>query len=325
VSTIAFGSARAAAGELATGVLPLGEWLEGPVTSPVMLARGAKPGPCLFVQCLIHGGENVGPIALARFLRGLDLTALSGTIKGLMIANPLGHRQHSRLTPQDGANLNRVFPGKPDGTVSEQLAHRLLDLAASEGDAVVDLHSGGELTITAFYAIYPKGPGAAERESERLAVATGSPYPWGATEAWLDGAAFTNICRRRGVPAIIVESGGGARVTDTDLARFQQALTGVCRAMGMLAGAVEPCPTPKHGGNAVHVKCIRGGYWEPHVQPGDTMTAGQLMGVMRDITGLVVEEVRCPARHAWVGSIRRPWMPLYNGEQVVEVVEWTNP
>lgn len=319
-----FGTARAARGELAVGHIELGTWLEGSITSPVMLAQGAKDGPTLFVQCLIHGGENVGPIALARFLRGLDLGQLSGTIKGLMIANPLGQRSHSRLTPQDGMNLNRVFPGKADGTVTEQLARRLLDLAVAEGDATVDLHSGGELTITAFYAIYPKGPSAAEKESERLAVATGSPYPWGATEAWLDGSAFTNICRRGGRPAIIVESGGGARVTEGDLANFRTALTGVTRAMGMLPGPVEPSPSPKHGGNAVHVKCTRGGYWEPAVAPGDTMVGGQVMGVMRDITGLVVEEIRCPIVRAWVGSIRRPFMPLYNGEQVVEVVEWTN-
>jgi uncharacterized protein len=320
-----FGTATAEPGTLATGHISLGEWLEGPIQSPVMLAHGANPGPTLFVQCLIHGGENVGPIALARFLRSLDLTKLSGTIKGLMIANPLGHRLHSRLTPQDGMNLNRVFPGKPDGTVSEQLAHRLLDLAASEGDAVMDLHSGGELTITAFYAIYPKGPSAAEKESERLAIASGSPFPWGATEAWLDGAAFTNICRRRNTPAIIVESGGGARVTEHDLSCFKTALNGVARAMNMLEGAPEPAPNPKFGGNAVHIKCTRSGNWEPHVAPGDTMVAGQVMGVMRDITGLIVEEVRCPTPRAWVGSIRRPFMPLYNGEQVVEVVEWTNP
>ena len=325
MSPMTFGTASAAPGELATGTIPLAEWLEGPITSPVMLARGAKEGPTLLVQCLVHGGENVGPVALARFLRGLDLSTLKGAIKGLMIANPLGQRLHSRLTPQDGMNLNRVYPGKPDGTVSEQLAARLLDLCAREGDATIDLHSGGELTITAFYAIYPKGPSPAEIESERLALATGSPYPWGATEAWLDGAAFTNIARRRGKPAIIVESGGGARVTAPDLENFSTALHGVARAMGMIPGEAAPHARPKHGGNAIHVKCTRGGYWEPAVAPGDTMVGGQVMGVMRAITGEVLETIPCPIARAWVGSIRRPYMPLYNGEQVVEVVEWTNP
>ena len=325
MSASSFGTASAKPSELATGRIKLAEWLEGPVTSPVMLARGASEGPTLLVQCLIHGGENVGPIALARFLRSLDLSQMKGAIKGLMIANPLGQRMHSRLTPQDGANLNRVFPGKADGAVSEQLADRLMEIASTEADVILDLHSGGELTITAFYAIYPKGESAAERESERLARATGSTFPWGATEKWLDGAAFTNYCRRLGKPSIIVESGGGARVTEHDLSCFQQALTGMAQAMGLLPGTPVPAPKPKLGGNAVHVKCRRGGYWEPHIAPGDTMIGGQLMGVMHDITGLVIEEIHCPLAHAWVGSIRRAYMPLYNGEQVVEVVEWINP
>ena len=85
-----------------------------------------------------------------------------------MVANPLGFRKYNRLTPQDGMNLNRIFPGNPDGTVSEQLAHRLLDLALETGDVMLDLHSGGDLTITPFYVIYAKGLGAALAARQEL-------------------------------------------------------------------------------------------------------------------------------------------------------------
>jgi predicted deacylase len=288
-----------------------------------MLARGAQPGPRLLVTCLIHGGENVGPIALARFLREIDLRDLRGSIAGLLCANPLGQRQHSRLTPQDGMNLNRIFPGNPKGAVTEQLAHRLLEIARAEGgDAVLDLHSGGELTITAFYVIHDaRGDGEVERQGARLAASAGSRYQWGSREDWLDGAFFTNVSRRLRIPSIIVESGGGARVRAEDLANFRTALFGVTRALRMLPGDPPAVADIRRGGNGLHVKCARGGYWNPSVAPGEDMTDGQAMGEMISMTGEVLEIIRCPLPSAWVGSIRRPWMPLYAGEQVVEVVE----
>lgn len=318
-----FGTAEAEPGELAKGVIELGHDPILPLLSPVLLARGVRPGPRLYVQCLIHGGENVGPIATARFLRGLDLGQLRGSIAALMVANPLGQRLHSRLIQQDGTNLNRIFPGKPDGSVGEQLAHRLLALAGEQGgDAVLDLHSGGELTITAFYVIYDaKGTSPAQQAAKRLAAQVGSRYQWGASEDWMEGTFLTNVTRRHGKPALIVESGGGARVRDEDLANFATALNGAACALGMLPGEPPTATDIRRGGNAVHVKCTRGGFWRPAVEPGQDMVGGQLMGEMLDMYGEVVETIRCPAAEAWVGSIRRPWMPLHNGDQVVEVVE----
>jgi predicted deacylase len=119
-----FGAAEVGASELATGAIHMiGDPL-GPVTSPVVLARGAQPGPRLLTACLIHGGENVRPMAFARLLREINLRDLRGRIAGLMRQNPLGHRQHSRLTPQDGMKLSRIFPSKPEGAVTEQSAAR---------------------------------------------------------------------------------------------------------------------------------------------------------------------------------------------------------
>lgn len=318
-----FGTAEAAPGELATGVIELGHDNILPLVSPVMLARGALPGPRLFIQCLIHGGENVGPIAAARFMRSLDLKTFKGSIAALLVANPLGQRAHSRLTPQDGTNLNRIFPGSPSGSVGEQMVDRLLAIAGEHGgDAILDLHSGGELTITAFYVIYDdKFDGPQQRASKALAAQIGSRYQWGASEGWMDGTYLAHVSRTHGKTALIIESGGGARVREEDLANFSTALNGAARALGMIAGDPPVASDIRRGGNAVHVKCTKGGFWDCLVEPGQDMVAGQVMGRMVDLYGQVVEEIRCPTGQAWVGSIRRPWMPLYSGDQVVEVVE----
>ena len=323
------GDLNIAPGTLGKTTVTLGEAPDGPILAPVMVARGgargAGDGPRLWVQCLVHGPEVAGPIALARFMREIDLAKLRGTITGLLVANPLGFRAYNCLTVQDGANLNRVFPGKADGTVSEQLAHHVLKLAGEHGDVMLDLHSGGDLTITAFYAIYAKGHGPAFAESRRLAGTVGSRFQWGSDEGWLKGAAFTSFTRRLGRPALIVESGGGGRVTDADLANFRTALQGLTRTLGMLGGEPARAHDVRGGGNAIHLKATRGGFWQPAVTPGDDLVRDQLMGSIVDIYGEVAETVRCPFAEAWVGSIRRPWMAVYAGDQILEIVERVDP
>jgi hypothetical protein len=320
-----FGTAEAGPGELATGRIALGHFADAPMESPVMLAVGAKPGPRLLVQCLIHGPEVVGPIAAARFLRALDLSALAGSVAALLVANPPGFRAYNRLTPQDGQNLNRVFPGSAAGTVTEQLADRLMAIYRAHADVLVDLHSGGELTITAFYVIHAVGQGPAFDESRRLAQSVGSRFQWGSDEPWLEGAAFANATRRLGLPAIIVESGGGARVTDDDLSNMATALDGVTRALGIRPGPPPVARDIRLGGGAVHVKATRGGFWQPAVAPGDDMVAGQEMGRIIDVFSDTAEVVPCPHARAWVGSIRRPHMAVHAGDQVVEAVERRDP
>ncbi|CAH1690063.1 conserved hypothetical protein [Hyphomicrobiales bacterium] len=308
-------------GQRTSDYVKLGEYPDGPLTSPIMVANGEKPGPRLFIQCLVHGPEVVGPISAARFIKGLDLSRLSGTIIALLVANPFGFRARNRFTPEDGMNLNRVFPGSPSGTVSEQLAYNLLNMADTNGDVLLDLHSGGDLSTTPFYAIHHKDDTPESRESARLVAATGSRFQWASNEAWMKGSAITNYTVQRKKPALIVESGGGSRVTEDDFANFARALTGVTTALGMLPGTVDDAQDIRRGGNAIHIKCTRGGFWHPAVMPGDDLKAGQLMGRLINMFGDLVEEVVCPIQSAWVGSVRRPYMPLFSGDQVMEVVE----
>lgn len=314
------GTARSEPGKITRGTVELGHYPDAPLTSAVMIATGTADGPTLWVQAGIHGPEIVGQLAIARFLRGLDLGVLRGRIACLMVANPLGFRAYNRLTPQDGMNLNRVFPGKPDGSVSEQLAHRVLELALATGDVMLDLHSGGDLTITPFYVVYHKGLGEASARSAALAKCVGSRLQWGSDEGWLKGAAFANFTKR-GKPALIVESGGGARVSDQDLANHQTALTGLCQGLGMLPGTPPRANDIRYGGNAIHLKAKIGGFWHPLVQPGEDVAEGQALGHVVDIFGDIVEVTTCSFPRGWIGSIRRPFMPIYGGDQIIELVE----
>jgi predicted deacylase len=314
------GTARSEKGRITRGHVELGHYPDGPLTSPVMIATGQNDGPTLWVQAGIHGPEVVGQLSITRFLKSLDLSQLAGRIVCLMVANPLGFRGYNRLTPQDGMNLNRVFPGSPDGTTSEQLAHRLLELSLSVSDVMLDLHSGGDLTITPFYVIWHKAPGEASAKSAALSRDVGSRLQWGSDEPWLNGSAFCNFTRR-GKPALIVESGGGARVRPEDLSNLEGAIRGVCQSLGILPGAPPTTSNIRYGGNAVHLKTRTGGFWHTLVEPGDDVVKDQPLGHMVDIWGDVVETTRCSFQRGWIGSIKRPYMPIYSGDQIIELVE----
>jgi predicted deacylase len=136
----------------------------------------------------------------------------------------------------------------------------------------------------------------------------------------MNGAALTNFTKA-GKSGLIVESGGGARVREEDFANFRVALNGICQALGMLPGTPPSAQDVRYGGNAVHLKTRRGGFWHPLVAPGDDVSEGQPLGEMVDIFGEVAETTTCSFKRAWIGSIRRPFMPLYAGDQIIELVE----
>ena len=315
----AVGTAIGERGKITRGHLDLGEYPDGAIRSPVVIATGAEPGPVLWLQACIHGPEVVGPLAIQRFLKTVDLAQLKGTVACLMLANPLGFRGYNRLTPQDGYNLNRVFPGDAEGHYSYQLAHRLLEVSLATGDAMLDLHSGGDLTITCHYTLFHNDGSPQGAASERLAYASGAPNIWNSLEPSLAGAHFAAYTKR-GKPALIVESGGGARVTEEDIARLTQAIFGVLKEMKMLPGEPPKRDRYRLGADAIHMKATRGGLFLPFVAPGDDVVRGQHIADIVDLYGDVVQAVHCPVERAWVGSVRRPHMPIYNGDQVFELV-----
>jgi hypothetical protein len=314
------GTAKAAKGQITRGHVELGSYPDGPVLSPVLIAEGERDGPTLWLQACLHGPEVVGPLSIQRFLKTVDLKQLSGRVVCLMLANPLGFRGYNRLTPQDGYNLNRVFPGDPQGHLTYQLAHRLLDLSLAHSDAMLDLHSGGDLTITCHYTLFHNNGTPEGIESERLGRACGAPNVWNSLEEGLSGCHFTHYTKSGGKPALIVESGGGARVTPEDLDNLTAAIFNVCQARGMLPGEPMVPARFRLGGDAIHHKATHGGLFIPKVGPGDDVVKGQHLADIVDLFGDVVEAVHCPVEKSWVGSIRRPYMPIYNGDQVFELV-----
>ena len=118
------------------------ELFEGvPVSTPVLAVNGALPGPTLCLTAAVHGDELNGIEMVRRVMHDLDPGKVSGAVIGVPIVNVQGFRRGSRYLP-DRRDLNRYFPGNPNGSAAARIAHSFFANVVTHCDALVDLHTG---------------------------------------------------------------------------------------------------------------------------------------------------------------------------------------
>jgi uncharacterized protein len=189
--------------------------------------RGSEDGPTLGLVGGIHGDEPLGVETVRRVLGSVDPARLRGTIVAVPVANAYALQALTRNQPLDMANLNRVFPGDPDGTITEQLAHTICEELVGGWDAFIDFHSGGNLATVDYAYIHA---------DDDLAKAYGS-------EVLYRGPSFPGslgqYARDRGIRTVVSELGGGQQRNAHFLAKGVRGARGVMQQLGMLDGVPE--------------------------------------------------------------------------------------
>ena len=117
-----------------------------PLGFPVLIATGGKPGPVLLLDGGIHGDEQEGTLAIAEFARELDPGALAGAVIAVPVMNVGAFEAMSRGNPRDTHtyDMNRIYPGRPGGYLTDRVAAAHARTAASLADIEITIHSGGE-------------------------------------------------------------------------------------------------------------------------------------------------------------------------------------
>ena len=198
---------------------------------PLHEVVGDRSGPTLGISAGIHGEEAVGVEIVYRFLQTYDLSHLAGRLLMLSVANPFSYAAITRATPIDMVNLNRVFPGNPDGQLTEQLAFKMVEGFLKKVDYYVDLHAGGAYPTVDYVYIL---------NAENLSRAFGSRLLYRPKEA-LSGTSIS-VTRELNIPSVVVELGGGDVDQSHYVARGVQGLANVLKTLKMLPG--EPTPPP---------------------------------------------------------------------------------
>ena len=169
------GSIKAGPGESVAGFLDIEPLHDGGARIPVSVIRGRNPGPVLALLAGVHGYEYPGITALQRLRKSVRTADLSGTLILVHIANPPSFYGRTVYTsPADGKNLNRVFPGKKDGSLSERIADSITRHVIEQADFLVDLHAGDGNEVLRPYVYMPvTGQPALDAASRGMALAFG--------------------------------------------------------------------------------------------------------------------------------------------------------
>jgi uncharacterized protein len=186
--------------------------------------RGASDGPTVGITAAIHGDELAPVEAIRRLLSRIDARELRGRLVVVPVVNPLAFQSQTRHTPQDMQNLNRVFPGDPDGWLTEQLATRIVAEIIPGLDALLDLHAGGALP-TVDYA-YIDNDEALSAAFGTKVLYRGPGYP----------GTFSAVAVERGIRTVVTELGGGLL---RDAEYIEMTVTGLesaLRHLGCLPG-----------------------------------------------------------------------------------------
>ena len=255
------------------------------VEIPFGIVEGEQPGPCLLVTAGVHASEYCSIEAALRLLKRAP-AGLAGTILVLPILNMSGFRRRSiYVMPEDGRNLNRMFPGKPDGSVSERLADWLVTKVYPQADAYLDLHGGDLSEALQPFSLFPSG----SETSKALAIAFGLPVAVSS-----GGEGYTiNAAGRLGVPSIIAEVGGNGLWDAAGVDQMTAGIDRVLHHLGMAAPSGWPLPAAPTRIVTMWVPAATvDGLWYPQKPLGDAVAAGDVLGEIRDVFGTVLDTVK---------------------------------
>ena len=273
------------------------ELFEGvPVSTPVLIVNGSLPGPNLCLTAAVHGDELNGIEMVRRVLHDIDPDKLSGAVIGVPIVNVQGFRRGSRYLP-DRRDLNRYFPGNPNGSAAARIAYALFTNVIAHCDALVDLHTGSfERANLPQIRADLRNP-----DVVTLTLGFGSMVVLHSepTIGTLRYAATS-----AGIPAVTLEAGGPSQLELAEVKHGVKGLETLLTTLGMvkkrrLWGDPEPVYY-----RSSWVRADNGGILLADVSLGSTVRKGDLLGTITDPMSNARSELRSPFSGRIIGMAR---------------------
>ncbi len=214
----------------------------GAVMIPIAVIKNGD-GPTALLTGANHGDEYEGPLALFDLAHSLDPRAVSGRVIVAPAMNAPAFRAGRRTSPIDGGNMNRAFPGRPDGTATEKIADYFQRYLLPLADYVLDLHAGGKtLDFVPMAAVHR----LADKDQEARCVAAMEAFcaPYSAILREIDSAGmYDEAAEGLGKTFVTTELGGGGGATARSAAIARRGVRNFLIHAGILSGAPEPAPS----------------------------------------------------------------------------------
>jgi predicted deacylase len=293
------GTATAAPGRKASGYIEVPAGVDAATSIPVVVVRGAKPGPVLALVSGAHGTEYASIIAIEKLLPKIDPAQVSGTVILIPLVNVQSFLQKvPHVNPVDGKSMNRFYPGKQDGTQTERASYLITKRVVERCDYLIDYHGGDLDEDLRPYSYWPKtGNDKQDAITHDMVLAFGLDHIIVVNDRPKDPAAsryLDNTASTRGKPAIAVEAGHSGTVETDDVTALVNGTLNVMRYLKMLPGAAPMIEHPVWIGKIDPVTSDHEGIFYPIVQRGTYVSQGMKIGYVTDYFGNVVYEAHAP-------------------------------
>lgn len=276
-------------GKVGSFLVEVGEsYTAHPVRIPVTVVAGNRPGPTCFVTAAIHGDELNGVGAVRRLIAEAKArrASLRGALVCLPLVNLLGFHVHSRYLP-DRRDLNREFPGNPEGPMAARVAHAVWSKVIRKCRFGIDLHTAavGQSNLPHV------------RADLRVPVLRRQAEAFGC-ELIYDNPGRKGSLRRtateHGIPTLLLEAGGALEYDEAMIARGFQGCLAALGILGMLDEPPRKAPFQMTVKRLHWIRASRGGLVELKARAGTLVRKGEPLFVTSTPFGREVERRRAP-------------------------------
>ncbi len=273
------------------------ELFEGiPLTSPVLVVNGARPGPTLCLTAAVHGDELNGIEMVRRVLHELRPEKLSGAVIGVPIVNIQGFKSGTRYLP-DRRDLNRYFPGNSRGSAASRIAGSFFNEVVSHCNALVDLHTGS----------FERANLPQLRADMRIPDVVTLTEGFGATviiNSIPREGTLRHEATKAGIPTVTLEAGGPGRLELDEVDHGVKGIETLLNTLGMvnkvsLWGAPEQVYY-----KSTWVRADRGGILLNDVELGASVDEGELLGTITDPITNAQTRIYAPKKGRVIGLAR---------------------
>lgn len=272
------------------------------IAVPALLARGANEGKTLVAMAGVHGDEFEGVQAIFETFNVLNPADMRGDFLAVPVANPPAFWNGTRVSPLDGGDLARSFPGSLESGPTAALAHHLAHAVITRAALFLDLHSGGVKLCMPTLVGYD----STDLLSKQAALSFGASVVWG--HSTIGPGRTISFAASCGIPWLYTEARGAGRIRPEDLAIFVRGSINLLRHLRILPGEPQRRPLEYHllGEASVEaaVPARHQGFFVPDVSPLQRVTAEQNVGAIYDPHGRPLEVCQAP-RDGVVAFVRQ--------------------
>jgi predicted deacylase len=296
---ISVGTVVARPGQKATGFIQVPAGVDAATNIPVIVINGAKPGPTLAAVAGAHGTEYASIIALEKLAQSTNAAELSGALIIVPLINLASFAQKvPHLNPVDGKNMNRMYPGKADGTQTERASWALAKQVVEKCDYLIDLHGGDLDENLRRYSYWPQtGKAQLDTTSRGMVLAFGLDHiilQKNQAPAVSGAISISRFAEDSGKPTIIAEAGHAGTTEAADIDALARGCESVMRFLKMLPGVAAPVEHPVWIGALTTVRSEQDGIFYPLVVPEAYVQQGMRIGYVTDYFGSKLADVTTP-------------------------------